>query len=189
MTNGPIKPSIQAALAEGDVHLNVTIDEQVAKVLHHTPSVAGSHRRPGDFDVFDPQDPGMEGIPLAGPPKFLSPSTAELEKKLAEANANVINPLQHTSAFGEGVNPATTPYAHPNRVHFMDFGAALLQLEQGRRVQRAGWDSKKWVRVQLPDEHSKMTAPYFYMTTDAGDLSPWIPNQSDIFARDWSVVP
>jgi hypothetical protein len=182
MTNGPIKPSIQAALAEGDVQLNVTIDEQVAKVLHHTPSVAGSHRRPGDFDVFDPQDPGMEGIPLAGPPKFLSPSTAELEKKLAEANANVINPLQHTSAFGEGVKPATAPYAHPNHVRFMDFGAALLQLEQGRRVQRKAWEDG-WIEVQYVNE-----TPCLYVTTST-ETALWHINQADVLARDWSVVP
>jgi hypothetical protein len=42
-----------------------------------------------------------------------------------------------------------------------------------------------WVKLQVPDEHSKMTLPYIYMSTVTGDLVPWLASQTDMLARDW----
>lgn len=45
----------------------------------------------------------------------------------------------------------------------MTFGEALEQLKLGRAVSRLGWKNRDIVvRLQRPDENSKMTDPYFY---------------------------
>jgi len=71
----------------------------------------------------------------------------------------------------------------------MRFGTALEQLKVGRRVARKGWNGKgMWLALQVPDEHSKMTLPYIYMSTATGDLVPWLASQTDILAEDWGVI-
>lgn len=71
----------------------------------------------------------------------------------------------------------------------MDFGEALILLRTGRAVRRAGWNGKgMWLRLQEPDDGSKMTLPYIYMSTVTGDLVPWLASQSDLLADDWEEV-
>jgi len=79
-----------------------------------------------------------------------------------------------------------------------DFGWALQQLKDGRKVQRAGWNGKGiFIQLQRPDKNSKMTSPYIYMDTtglktnnpDAPKgLVPWLASQTDILAEDWMIV-
>jgi hypothetical protein len=67
-----------------------------------------------------------------------------------------------------------------------DFGSAIDELKAGERVQREGWNGKgMWLELQVPDEHSKMTLPYIFMSTAQGDLVPWLASQTDILATDW----
>ncbi len=67
-----------------------------------------------------------------------------------------------------------------------DFGSALDELRAGNRVQREGWNGKgMWLELQVPDEHSKMTLPYIFMSTAQGDLVPWLASQTDVLAFDW----
>ena len=69
----------------------------------------------------------------------------------------------------------------------MNFGQALEILKAGGRVWRAGWNGKgMWVKLQRPDEHSKMTLPYLYMKTVDDKFVPWLASQTDILAEDWS---
>jgi len=68
----------------------------------------------------------------------------------------------------------------------MNFGWALLQLQAGEAVTREGWNGKgQYLRLQVPDEHSKMTLPYIYITTVQGDLVPWLASQTDLLSEDW----
>lgn len=74
----------------------------------------------------------------------------------------------------------------------MDFSAALKELKVGHRVCRSGWNGKGlWLEVQYPDEHSKMTLPYIFISypKDAentpGARCPWLASQTDIMAEDW----
>lgn len=68
------------------------------------------------------------------------------------------------------------------------FESALLALRFGRAVERAGWNGRgMWVRMQEPDEHSKMTLPYLYIKTVNGDLVPWNPSPTDLLADDWQL--
>lgn len=67
-----------------------------------------------------------------------------------------------------------------------DFGWALRMLRKNKRVTRWGWNGKgMWLRLRVPDVHSKMTLPYLYMSTVTGDLVPWLASQSDLLADDW----
>lgn len=68
-------------------------------------------------------------------------------------------------------------------------GEAVSALQAGRRVRRAGWNGKgMWLKLQVPDEHSKMTLPYVYMYTADKQLVPWLCSQSDLLADDWELV-
>lgn len=69
----------------------------------------------------------------------------------------------------------------------MNFGEAIVLLKAGRRVSRSGWNGKgMWLALQVPDRHSKMSAPYIYMKTADGHLVPWLASQTDVLAEDWS---
>jgi len=70
-----------------------------------------------------------------------------------------------------------------------DFGLALDMLRAGERVARSGWNGRgMWIALQRPDEHSKMSLQYIYMSTITGDLVPWTPSQTDLLAEDWQAV-
>jgi hypothetical protein len=74
-------------------------------------------------------------------------------------------------------------------MEYRDFGWALNQLRSGHAVCRAGWNGKgMWLRIQRPDEHSKMTEPYIYMRTATGGKIPWNCSQADMLADDYQLV-
>lgn len=75
------------------------------------------------------------------------------------------------------------------------FSEALVAVKQGRAIQRSGWNgSGLTVKIQRPDENSKMTLPYLYIEypenakTTPGARCPWLASQTDILAEDWQVV-
>jgi hypothetical protein len=71
-----------------------------------------------------------------------------------------------------------------------DFGWALVALRLGHRVCRSGWNGKgMWLELQRPDARSKMTLPYFFMSTADGNLVPWLASQTDLLASGWQLVP
>jgi len=74
-------------------------------------------------------------------------------------------------------------------LHTGDFGQALETLKAGGTVSRLGWNGKgQFLAMQVPDEHSKMTLPYIYISTVTGDLVPWLASQTDLLAEDWIHV-
>lgn len=74
-------------------------------------------------------------------------------------------------------------------MHMEGIGWAIKQMHNGSRVTRAGWNGKnQYLELQVPDEHSKMTLPYVFITTVQGDRVPWLCSQTDLLARDWLVV-
>ena len=71
----------------------------------------------------------------------------------------------------------------------MDIGQAVNRLRSGGRIRRAGWNGQgMWLELQVPDEHSKMTLPYVYMSTAQDGLVPWLCSQTDLLADDWENV-
>lgn len=71
----------------------------------------------------------------------------------------------------------------------MTFSEALELIKDHKKLARKGWNgANMFVKLQVPDEHSKMRRPYIYMSPVDGDLVPWVASQSDILAEDWVVV-
>ena len=71
----------------------------------------------------------------------------------------------------------------------MHTGQAVIALKVGHKVTRDGWNGKgMYLELRRPDEHSKMTLPYIYMSTAQGDLVPWLASQTDILATDWRLA-
>ena len=71
----------------------------------------------------------------------------------------------------------------------MDFGGALNALRAGASLTRFGWNGAgQFIALQMPDEYSKMTLPYLYLTTVTGDTVPWLASQTDILAEDWGIT-
>ena len=83
----------------------------------------------------------------------------------------------------------------------LSFGTTIIALKNGFKVTRKGWNGKgMWLKLQIPDEHSKMTRPYIYMCLPKGstnqfgdsakelDRIPWLASQTDILAEDWSII-
>lgn len=74
----------------------------------------------------------------------------------------------------------------------MNFGFALESLKSGMDVARKGWNGNGLkVKLQAPDEHSKMSLPYLYIEypldakTTPGARCPWVPSTTDLMADDW----
>ena len=80
----------------------------------------------------------------------------------------------------------------------MDFSSALIQLKANYKVTREGWNGKGiYIKIQFPDENSKMTSPYIYIDTTGlqtnnakapKSLVPWLASQTDLLAEDWVIV-
>lgn len=57
------------------------------------------------------------------------------------------------------------------------------------RWSRRGWNGPgQFIELQVPDQHSKMTLPYIFITTVQGDRVPWLASQTDLLASDWYIV-
>ena len=70
----------------------------------------------------------------------------------------------------------------------MNIQGAIDAMREGKKVARSNWNGKnQYLELQTPDEHSKMTLPYIYITTVQGDRVPWHASQTDILAKDWLV--
>jgi len=80
----------------------------------------------------------------------------------------------------------------------MNFGHAIEMLKDGQAVAREGWNGNGiFIRLQVPDENSFMSAPYIYIDTTELRTSnpkapkvrvPWLASQTDMLADDWCVV-
>lgn len=77
----------------------------------------------------------------------------------------------------------------------LTFGDAIHFLKAGKRVARHGWNGKgMWLEMQRPDEHSKMTLPYLYLSypndsvNTPGARVPWLASQTDTLTEDWVVL-
>ncbi len=71
----------------------------------------------------------------------------------------------------------------------MDFSAALISLKLGLSVTRKNWNGPgQFLTLQVPDEHSKMTVPYIYITTVTGDRIPWLASQTYLLSTDWRII-
>lgn len=75
----------------------------------------------------------------------------------------------------------------------MDFGQAVQELRNGRKVCRAGWNGKGMYifLTFFPPFPGKSEAvdPCITMFTAQGTFQPgWLASQADILAYDWCIV-
>lgn len=79
---------------------------------------------------------------------------------------------------------------------FMTISDAIEFMRKGSKVARRGWNGKgMWLKMQTPDENSKMTLPYIYIEYPVGHPAypngsrvPWLASQTDLLADDWLVL-
>jgi hypothetical protein len=67
------------------------------------------------------------------------------------------------------------------------FGTAIEFMKDGEAVRLPKWATDVHIRIQNPDENSKMTAPYFYVTSRYG-MVPWIPTMIEMLSNEWQMV-
>lgn len=48
------------------------------------------------------------------------------------------------------------------------------------------WKEDVKIKIQVPDEHSKMTAPYLYVESRFGRV-PWKETMIELFSEEWQV--
>lgn len=57
--------------------------------------------------------------------------------------------------------------------------------ELGMRLPQ--WSEDVVIKIQFPDSHSKMTAPYLYVESRFGCI-PWKETMIELFSEKWQVV-
>lgn len=74
----------------------------------------------------------------------------------------------------------------------VDFGEVIKFLKNsplGHYAFRDGWNGKgQYIKLQVPDDNSKMDLPYIYIRTVDGKLVPWLASQTDMLAEDWYLM-
>lgn len=67
------------------------------------------------------------------------------------------------------------------------FGRAMEFMRDGKAVRLSHWKTDVSIRIQIPDANSKMTHPYFYVTSIRG-MVPWIPTMVEMFSTEWEIA-
>jgi hypothetical protein len=86
----------------------------------------------------------------------------------------------------------------------LDFGWALTQLKNGKKVCRDGWNGKNMFLFLVPGSTFKVNRPpllgiyeegtevkyhaHIDMKTADGQVVPWLASQTDMLATDWMIV-
>lgn len=79
----------------------------------------------------------------------------------------------------------------------LSFGDALVALESGKRVARSGWNGKgMWLKHIEPHSYNVTDynalgyekRPFIIMRDAVGAIVPWLASQTDVLAKDWSVL-
>lgn len=68
----------------------------------------------------------------------------------------------------------------------LSFSESLSLMKVGFRMYRGEWIDESYITAQIPDSHSKMTAPYLYRHSNHFVI-PYTPSNIDLFAHDWKV--
>ena len=72
----------------------------------------------------------------------------------------------------------------------LGFGYALEFLKENEdnfRMRLPQWNEDVVIKLQRPDEHSKMTAPYLYVESRYGRV-PWKETVIEMFSNKWVIV-
>ena len=69
----------------------------------------------------------------------------------------------------------------------LSFGRALWALRQGMAVRLPHWKEDVRIKMQVPDEGSKMTHAYLYVESRFGCV-PWMPTQVELLSMEWQLA-
>ena len=69
----------------------------------------------------------------------------------------------------------------------MKFEEALKEVKNGNPIRLPFWKEDVTINCQYPDENSKMTAPYLYVSSRFGRV-PWKETFIEMFSDDWELV-
>lgn len=67
----------------------------------------------------------------------------------------------------------------------MNFGQAIKKLKDGANVCREGWYGHHFLTLHDPGEDEPSNEPYIIISTENGDVLPWLASQADVLAEDW----
>lgn len=82
----------------------------------------------------------------------------------------------------------------------MEFGKAIRAMQEGKKVQREGWNGKGMFLFHVdgnrwdftadigPEINDLDTLPFICMKTADNKLVPWLASQTDVLASDWQEV-
>lgn len=59
--------------------------------------------------------------------------------------------------------------------------------EEGVCARLPQWTDDMWLKIQMPDEYSKMTIPYLYVEVGRNRV-PWFPSNGELFSLEWQLV-
>jgi len=69
----------------------------------------------------------------------------------------------------------------------LNFGQAFSALKEANCCMRLPkWSTDVVIKMQIPDENSKMSAPYLYVESRYGRV-PWMPTVIELFSEDWEI--
>ena len=69
----------------------------------------------------------------------------------------------------------------------ISFGLAIEAMKKGLKVALPHWGKDVYIQIQTPSENSKMTSPYFYVTSRYG-MVPWNATQIEQLSDDWMII-
>lgn len=71
----------------------------------------------------------------------------------------------------------------------MNFGEALEQLKEGKKITTYGWGDA-YIRLKVPDDLSAtntVNMPYIYMVLESGQKVIWMPTHTEILDENWEL--
>lgn len=74
----------------------------------------------------------------------------------------------------------------------LSFGDVLvaLKVNPAKRFARLGWNGRgMYIKLQVPDENSRMKRPYIYIVPDVDHVVPWVASHADMLTDDWYELP
>jgi len=80
-----------------------------------------------------------------------------------------------------------TPVEVTNNLSFGEAFDKLKANDAYTEMRLPSWQPDVSIKIQRPDENSKMTAPYLYVESRFGRV-PWKETNIELFAENWVVI-
>ena len=74
-----------------------------------------------------------------------------------------------------------------NKVSDKKYSLTFIEKHYLKGMRLPSWKEDVVILVQVPDEHSKMSHPYLYVTSRFG-ACPWKETYVELFSKEWDLV-